>query len=133
MLRTDVDAGSKGDVDDGVRRALRFVEMLSSILERDSRRKSRSTRVLKQNCGVNWAGADVGFDMIRDRLGEREGDGLGLGRDLTFAILGSRSPEYVACGGEVVGESAQNHASLIVRVRVGEKSELSKTRSTGLS
>lgn len=66
-LRTDVEDGSKGDVVLGVSRALRFVDMLSSMLALERRRKSRSTRVLKQNCGVSSAGAAVGFDIIRRR------------------------------------------------------------------
>ena len=48
-FRIEVEAGSNGDVVEGVNSALRFVEMLSSMLARDSRRKSRTTRVLKQN------------------------------------------------------------------------------------
>lgn len=63
-LRMDVDAGSKGAVLAGVINAFRFVEMLSSMLARDSRRKSRNTRVLKQNCGVSSAGVEVGLGMI---------------------------------------------------------------------
>ena len=62
-LRTDVEAGSKGDVLDGVSKALRLVEMLSSMAARERRRKSRSTRVLKQNCGVSGGGG-VGRDIM---------------------------------------------------------------------
>lgn len=69
-LRIDVDEGSKGDVVDGVSKALRLVDMLSSMLALERRRKSLSTRVLKQNCGVRF-GAAVGLDIIRGREGER--------------------------------------------------------------
>jgi hypothetical protein len=64
-FRIDVDEGSNGEVVLGVSRAFRFVDMLSSMLARDRRRKSLSTRVLKQNWGVRFAGSSVGFDIIR--------------------------------------------------------------------
>ena len=69
-VRTVVEDGSK-PVREGVRRALRFCVMLSSIAEREIRRKSGfrdvstsfyryieirlplRAKVLKQNCGVN--------------------------------------------------------------------------------
>jgi hypothetical protein len=48
-FRIDVLEGSKGVVVLGVRRAFRFVDILSSMEARERRRKSRSRRVLKQN------------------------------------------------------------------------------------
>jgi len=51
-LRMLVEEESKPAVE-GVRSALRFCVMLSSIEARDSRRKSFKTVVLKQNCGVS--------------------------------------------------------------------------------
>lgn len=51
-FRVLVEAGSKPAVE-GVRSALRFCVMLSSIEARDIRRKSFRTVVLKQNCGVS--------------------------------------------------------------------------------
>jgi len=73
-LRVDVDEGSKPSVD-GVRRALRFCVMLSSIEARDIRRKSNyytkvsiygasgdslplKATVEKQNCGVSDGGGE---------------------------------------------------------------------------
>jgi hypothetical protein len=73
-LRTEVECGSNGDVEAGVMRALRVVEMLSSIEARDNRRKSHRTRVLKQSCGVR-GGVGVGLDIMRLGLGGEEGDG----------------------------------------------------------
>lgn len=73
-LRIEVEAGSNGEVDEGVSSALRLVEMLSSMLARDRRRKSRTTRVLKQNCGVSCDGVAVGLDMING-FGSRVGRG----------------------------------------------------------
>ena len=72
-FRTDVDWGSKGDVVLGVSRALRFVDILSSMLALERRRKSRSTRVLKQNCGVKFVGVVVGLDIINGRVWVAEG------------------------------------------------------------
>lgn len=51
-LRVEVEVGSKPAVE-GVKRALRFCVMLSSIEAREMRRKSFRARVLKQNCGVS--------------------------------------------------------------------------------
>lgn len=112
----DVEAGSNGDVDDGVSKALRFVEILSSMLARDSRRKSRSTRVSKQNCGFNCLGMEVGWDIISGR-------GLAEGgtEDEGFVARVGRGGRSVCGEVEVgVGEAAvesgdtQNHASLTV-------------------
>ena len=61
---TDVLFGEKGDEVDGVRSAFRLFVIESSIVLRESRRKSRNKRVLKQNCGLK-AGAGVAWDMIR--------------------------------------------------------------------
>lgn len=110
-LRTDVEEGSKGCVLDGVSRALRFVEMLSSILARERRRKSRSTRVLKQNWGVSCDGVVVGLDIMRGFMVERVG-GVpevrgGLGRSTGTGGDGVRE-------GDVGGGDVQNHASLMV-------------------
>ena len=52
----DVEAGENGELVEGVRRAFKCVEMVSSIDERDNRRKSLSARSLKQNCGVKEGG-----------------------------------------------------------------------------
>lgn len=57
--RVEVEVEVKGRVVLGVSKALRLVDMLSSIVDRDRRRKSRRTRVLKQNCGVS-GGSCVG-------------------------------------------------------------------------
>lgn len=48
-VRVDVDRGSKGDVLEGVSRALRLVEMESSMVERERRRKARRALGEKQN------------------------------------------------------------------------------------
>jgi hypothetical protein len=47
-----VEVGVKGDVLEGVRRALREVLIVSSIADRERRRKSARVRSLKQNAGV---------------------------------------------------------------------------------
>ena len=52
-LRMEIEEGLKGEVDEGVTRALRFVFILSSTRERERRRKERREDVEKQNCGVN--------------------------------------------------------------------------------
>lgn len=51
-----VEEGEKGVVVEGVRRALRDVEMVSSMVERERRRKSRRARSWKQNWGVRVGG-----------------------------------------------------------------------------
>ena len=66
-FRIDVEDGSKGDVVDGVSKAFKLVDILSSMLARERRRKSLNTRVLKQNCGVSFVGAVVGLDIISGR------------------------------------------------------------------
>lgn len=104
-LRIEVEFGSKGDVLAGVMRALSVVEMLSSMLARERRRKSRSMRVSKQNCGVR-GGVGVGLDMM----------GLGLPGDRECRCCGEEE-----AGGrlrakedeESEGGEVQNHASLI--------------------
>ncbi len=111
-LRTEVELGSNGDVEAGVIRALRVVDMLSSIEARDSRKKSRRTRVLKQNCGVR-AGVGVGLDIMRLGLGGEED-----GRKLRWAGCGEDDEEGDEGEGEEDGEfeggDVQNHASLMV-------------------
>ena len=52
----DVVLGVNGEVDEGVRRALREVLMVSSMAERERRRKSRRARSLKQKDGVSTEG-----------------------------------------------------------------------------
>jgi hypothetical protein len=47
-----VEVGVKGDVLEGVRRALREVPIVSSVADRERRRKSARARSLKQNAGV---------------------------------------------------------------------------------
>ena len=59
-----VDEGVKGELVAGVRRALSDVESVSSIEDRESRRKSRRARSLKQNWGVS-PGGGYGWDIIR--------------------------------------------------------------------
>jgi hypothetical protein len=93
-FRIDVEDGSNGDVVDGVSRALRFVDMLSSMLARERRRKSRSTRVLKQNCGVSFAGAAVGLDIM----------GGGGGGEGSEARLGVGKPVRLSRGAADWGE-----------------------------
>jgi hypothetical protein len=94
-LRVDVEEGSKPPRA-GVRRAFRFVDMESSIWERESRRKSLRKRVLKQKTG--------------DRVGRVGGSVM-----IKFWDLGVwRGREE---GGEaegVLGRAVQNHASLKV-------------------
>ena len=51
-----VDDGVKGDVVEGVRRLLRCVEIVSSSVLRESRRKVRKASGWKQNCGVKVGG-----------------------------------------------------------------------------
>jgi hypothetical protein len=48
-VRTDVEEGLNGEVDEGVRRALRLVFMLSSMRDLESRRKERREDWEKQN------------------------------------------------------------------------------------
>jgi len=55
--------GSKPAVD-GVRRALRFCVILSSIVEREIRRKSLNATVEKQNCGVKLGRGDDSVMMF---------------------------------------------------------------------
>lgn len=96
--RVEVEEGSKPRCA-GVRRALRLVEMESSIWERERRRKSRRKRVLKQKMGVS-VGRMGGSVMMR------------------FWFLGvCRGRED---GGEGDGEGlvVQNHASLVVGYRL---------------
>lgn len=52
----DVVDGVKGEVMDGVRRALREVDMVSSMAERERRRKSRRARSWKQKVGERGVG-----------------------------------------------------------------------------
>jgi hypothetical protein len=52
----DVLVGVKGELVEGVRRALREVLMVSSMAERERRRKSRKARWLKQKVGVRGVG-----------------------------------------------------------------------------
>ena len=47
-----VEVGVNGDVLEGVRRALREMLIVSSIADRERRRKSARARSLKQNVGV---------------------------------------------------------------------------------
>jgi hypothetical protein len=63
-MRIEVDFGSKGDVNEGVERALRLVEMESSIVPRDMRMKERRASGEKQSEGVRraWGG---GWAIIR--------------------------------------------------------------------
>jgi hypothetical protein len=92
--RVEVEDGSKPRVD-GTSRALRLVEMESSIWQRESRRKSWRKRVLKQKVGER-VGRVGGSVMMRfwDR-------GVCRGRE--------EGGEVVGAGGEL-----QNHASLMV-------------------
>ena len=59
-----VESGRKGDEVEGVSRALRWVEMVSSMLEREMRRKSRRRRGWKQNWGVNGVGTGGGWVIM---------------------------------------------------------------------
>ena len=52
----EVEVGVKGEVLEGVRRALREVLIVSSMVERERRRKSARARSLKQNAGVRGEG-----------------------------------------------------------------------------
>jgi hypothetical protein len=52
----EVEVGVKGEVLEGVRRAFREVLIVSSIAERERRRKSARARSLKQNAGVRGVG-----------------------------------------------------------------------------
>lgn len=109
-LRIEVDDGLKGDVDAGVSRAFRFVDMLSSMLARERRRKSRSTRVLKQNCGLSWAGGVVGCDMISRGAATKAEEGGDRVWPEEVEGCATREEE----GEEVeADEVAQNHASLV--------------------
>lgn len=81
--RVEVEVGSKPRRE-GVRRALRLVEIESSICERERRRKSRRKRVLKQKVGerVGRVGGSVMMrfwerGVWRGREEGREGDGAG--------------------------------------------------------
>lgn len=93
--------------------------MLSSMLARDRRRKSRTTRVLKQNCGVSCEGVAVGLDIING-FGSRVGRGRGQDETGDDRPTGSRGGlvstwEDVLGGGVLsVGGDVQNHASLPV-------------------
>ena len=86
----EVEVGSKGWVVDGVRRALKCVDIVSSIVERDVRRKSRSRREWKQKDGVRFEGGGGGVVMMSllvgfwtglrgDFAGEVKGEGEGQG------------------------------------------------------
>lgn len=92
--RVEVEVGSKPRWE-GVRRALRLVEIESSIWERERRRKSRRKRVLKQKVGVR-VGRVGGSVMMR--FWER---GVWRGRE-------------EGGEGDGVGVVVQNHASLVV-------------------
>ena len=94
-VRVVVEVGSKPSWE-GVRRALRLVEMESSIWERESRRKSRRKRVLKQKVGVR-VGRRGGSVMMRFCE-----PGVCLGR------------EEGGEGTDGVGVVVQNHASVVV-------------------
>lgn len=63
-VRMEVEEGVNRFVVEGVRRAFRFVLIESSIVLRETRRKSRSRRVLKQNDGVR-CGVEDGVDITR--------------------------------------------------------------------
>jgi len=52
----EVEVGVNGEVLEGVRRALREVLIVSSMAERERRRKSARARSLKQNAGVRGEG-----------------------------------------------------------------------------
>ena len=52
----EVVAGVKGEEVDGVRSALRDVLIVSSMAERERRKKSRKARSLKQNAGLSVGG-----------------------------------------------------------------------------
>ena len=98
----DVVVGVKGEVVDGVSKALSDVDIVSSMAERESRRKSRRARSLKQKVGVRAVGGGYGCDIIRD---DCCGD---FGGDLCVFCV-------VFEGGEVEDEDegdVQNHASL---------------------
>ena len=69
----DVVLGVKGEVVEGVRSAFREVLIVSSMAERERRRKSRRARSLKQKVGVRVVGGGKGWDMI----GRDCGDGAG--------------------------------------------------------
>ena len=103
----DVVVAVKGEVVDGVRRALREVLIVSSMAERERRRKSRRARSLKQNVEVRVvAGVGKGWDMMRE-------DGCGGGRGRGY-VLGA---SWVSAGSMAEAEDEadwafQNHASL---------------------
>lgn len=99
----DVVVAVKGEVDDGVSRALSEVDIVSSMAERESRRKSRRPRSLKQKLSVMAVGGGgYGCDIIRDACGR------GFGGDPGFFSVASEGGEV---GVEVEGD-VQNHASL---------------------
>jgi hypothetical protein len=99
----DVVVAVKGEVDDGVSRALSEVDIVSSMAERESRRKSRRARSLKQKLGVRAVGGGgYGCDIIRDDCWR------GFGGDPCFFCVASEGGEV---GVEVEGD-VQNHASL---------------------
>ena len=120
-MRTDVDEGLKGEVEEGVTRALRFVLMLSSMRLRDSRRKDRSDECEKQNCGVRFDCGVGGRDIISAGAGAGfvRGEGASLRR-------GDRAPLSTVEEGEGLGGESgvfQNHASLKVRDGLGDTVE----------
>jgi hypothetical protein len=90
----EVEVGSKPRWE-GVRRALRLVEIESSIWERERRRKSRRKRVLKQKVGVS-VGQVGGSVMMR------------------FCEWGVWRGREEGGEGDGVGVAFQNHASLMV-------------------
>jgi len=59
----DVEAGSNPAAE-GVIRAFRFWVMLSSMEDREMRRKSRNATVEKQNCGVRLGGGEASVMMF---------------------------------------------------------------------
>lgn len=68
----EVEEGSK-PVREGVRRALRFWVMESSITPRERRRKSRRADDEKQNWGVRAGGGGGGWLMISGRFATEAG------------------------------------------------------------
>lgn len=66
-VRMEVEEGLNGVVEEGVTRAFRLVFILSSMRDRERRRKERREECEKQNCGVRLGGGEGGRDIMRGR------------------------------------------------------------------
>ena len=97
--RVDVEPGLKGVVVEGVRRELRCVEMVSSRVERERRRKEERASGWKQKVGVRRGGGG-GVVMLRGeevRLWRREGRGGGGGDEGGGSEDAQNSDASVSC------------------------------------